>query len=130
MRVAKCLLKLFVIHIILFIFSLNSSALEKPTHKVINEYIAENTINEFSFDQYMKIHLGFQEGWKKFFNNKMVSQWLGYGGRAEDEPYLLRSLRHFHNPLETWDEAGLWGTFESSVIWGQRTDQSPGGHYS
>jgi hypothetical protein len=129
MRVAKCLLKLFVIHIILFIFFLHSYALEKPTHEAINEYIAENIINEFSLDQYIKNQLGFQEGWKEVFNNKRVSQWLGYGGKKEDEP-VWRSFRHFHDPLESWDNAGLKGIWDSSIIWGQRTDQWPGGHYS
>jgi hypothetical protein len=130
MRMLNFSIKIFVLHIIIFILPLHGYALEKATHEVINEYIAENLINGFSFDQYLKEQLGFQEGWKEVFNNRRVSQWLGYGGEQEDEPMYLRSFRHFHNPLETWDEAGLWGSFDSSVIWAQRTDQSPGGHYS
>ena len=130
MKIPKFLLRIFVIYMIISMFSLHSYALEKETHKEINEYIAEHTIGGFSLDGYLKAQLGFTEGKDEFFNNKKVFEWLGYGGRTEDEPMYLRSFRHFHNPLEDWDEAGLWGTFESSIIWGQRTDQSPGGHYS
>lgn len=122
MRMPNFSIKIFVLHIIIFILPLHGYALEKATHEVINEYIAEHLIDGFSFDQYLKEQLGFQEGWKEVFNNKRVSQWLGYGGRTEDEP-LYRSFRHFHNPLESWDKAGLKGGYESSIIWGQSSDQ-------
>ena len=36
-----------------------------------------------------------------------------------------RSMNHFHDPLKTWDSAGLKGIFKSSVIWAQ--DQGLGG---
>lgn len=42
MKIAKYLTKLFVIQIILLIFSLYGYAFEKPTHFAINEYIAKN----------------------------------------------------------------------------------------
>ncbi len=141
MKMTKGLFKILVIQIIISSFSLTGYALEKPTHFEINEYIARHEIVGFSFDEYLKDQLGFQDGVNTIIEHPIITiihkepttvfRWLGYGGEQEDEPYLLRSLRHFHNPLiETWDEAGLWGIFESSVIWGQRTDQWPGGGYS
>jgi hypothetical protein len=141
MRITKYILKIFVVQIILSVFAVHGYALEKATHYEINEYIAEHEIGGFSLDEYLKEQLGFQEGVETILEQPKITQiedddptiyrWLGYGGRAEDEPWLVRSVRHFHNPLvEPWDESGLWGKFESSIIWTQRTDQSPGGHYS
>ena len=130
MKITKFLLRIFVIYMIISMFSLHSYALEKETHKEINEYIAKHTIRGFSLDGYLKAQLGFTEGKNEFFNNKKVFEWLGYGGKKEDEPAYIRSCRHFHDPLESWDNAGLKGIWDSSIIWGQRTDQWPGGHYS
>ncbi len=140
MRIIKFILKIFIVQIILSAFFLPCYALEKATHFEINEYIAKHKIGEFSLDQYLKEQLGFQEGVHKIIeqfegqkiddNPPKIFRWLGYGGKKEDEPFLLRSVRHFHNPLNTWDKAGLKGIWDSSIIWGQRTDQWPGGHYS
>jgi len=140
MRITKCILKIFIVQIILSSFFLPCYALEKPTHFAINEYIAKDETGEFSLGEYLKEELGFQEGvntiLEQFEGQKIdnkdptIFRWLGYGGKKEDEPFLLRSVRHFHNPLKTWDEAGLKGIWDSSIIWGQRTDQWPGGHYS
>ncbi len=127
MKTVKCLLGIFIIQIIFAVFTVHGYALEKPTHFEINEYIAKHEIGGFSLDEYLKDQLGFQEGVNTILeqpkiikiNEKdpTIYRWLGYGGRAEDEPWLFRSLRHFHNPLKDWDEAGLWGAFESSIIW-------------
>lgn len=141
MRMIKSILKILVVQIIIAIFSLNSYALDKPTHEAINEYIAKHTIQDFSLDEYLKTRLGFQKGSEEIFDdhpdvgpgkNKYpeVWGWLSYGGKKEDEPFLLRSVRHFHDPLKSWDKAGLKGIWDSSILWGQRTDQWPGGHYS
>lgn len=128
MRIIKYLSNIFIVSIIIFIFSLNSYALEKKSHTAINEYIAENTINSFSFDQYLRDQLGFKEGIdtiiKQFEAQKIdnkpptIFNWLGYGGKKEDIP-VSRSFRHYHNPLETWDKAGYKGMWESSIIWAQ-----------
>lgn len=40
----------------------NSYALEKETHKAINEHIVQNTLNSFSLSLYLKNQLGFQNG--------------------------------------------------------------------
>jgi len=131
MRIRRCLLIILVAQVVISIFYSHSYALDKPTHEAINEYIAENTIGSFSLDQYLMDQLGFQKGKDEEFNNKKAFEWLGYGGKKEDEPIYFRSLRHFHDPtVEEWDKAGLKGIWDSSIIWAQRTDQWPGGHYS
>ena len=130
MRIIKYLLKIFVIQIIIAIYPLHGHALEKSTHGAMNRYIAENTVRAFSLDRHLKDQLGFSNGKDETFNNRKVFEWLDYGGWKEDEP-LYRSFRHYHNPLQTWDKAGLKRSAggRSSIIWAQSTDQS-WGHYA
>lgn len=130
--------------IVLFCFISFCYALAPKTHNKINEYIAYNTIGSFSLDQYLKNQLGLQNGKNEILNFKYVWQWLGEGGGKEDVPYwympYLRSVNHFHNPLEDDIKdagfSGIWGTGfcsgESSILWSQEPsgEQSPGGHYS
>ena len=130
MKIPKYMLTIFTVQIVIAVLSLHSYASEKVTHYAVNGYIAKNTIQGFCLEEYVTEELGFQDGIETTFNNKEVWEWLAYGGKKEDEPFLARSFRHFHNPLKSWGTAGLWGNFESSIIWGQRTDQSPSGHYS
>jgi len=129
MKPSKYILTFVTVQTIVFVLSLHAYALEKATHYVVNKYIAEHTIQGFSLKEYVTRELKLEEGEETIFNGKEVWKWLAYGGEQEDEPFLVRSLRHFHNPLKSWDTAGLWDTFESSIIWGQRTNQS-WGHYS
>ena len=125
MKMKKSLLSLFVLQIIIAMCSLHSYALEKPAHEAINVYIAQNAIKNtktgfsFSLDEYLKERLGFREGVyeivEQFEDQKIngehptIFRWLGYGGKKEDEPFLLRSVRHFHNPIETWYNGGFKG---------------------
>jgi hypothetical protein len=77
--------------------------------------------------------------------NRLVFQWLGYGGMQEDRPgsrsdYIFsrptRSMNHFHNPLKSWTEAGLDDYFlghrtgHSQVLWAQSLYQDVGGSWS
>ena len=48
MRMSNFSIKIFVLHIIIFILPLHGYALEKSTHEAINEYVAQNTIAGFS----------------------------------------------------------------------------------
>ena len=94
--------------------------------------------------------MGFKKGAEEVLNgvdangkniSKEVFWWLEYGGEQEDRPgnwydYLLgkptRSVHHFHNPLNSWDNAGLNDYVlgknyrgQSSVLWGQNINQDP-----
>ena len=100
-----------------------SFGLEKETHKYLNQYIAQNSINNFSLDQYLKNQLGIKTGvltpLKSDEDSKRIWDWVRMGGQYEDEPGYSRSCNHFHDPLvEPWTNAGL-SAFKSSVIWAQ-----------
>ena len=133
-----------IIQVFIFIFFANGYALAPQTHKKINNYIAIKTLNQFSLNQYLENQLGFQNGIETSLISKEVPEWLGEGGVKEDLPHwympYIRSVNHFHNPLETDISkagfSGIWGTGifsgESSILWSQEPsgEQSSGGHYS
>jgi hypothetical protein len=132
-----------------------SYALDVETHKAINAYIAQHTLNEFSLDSYLKNQLGIQSGINELFdsgslwtNSERAWEWLRDGGEFEDIPpmYLpyLRSVNHFHNPVAPTLNAagftGIWDTYflaGTSAIWwsqlrlGTQTIDTPlSGNYS
>ncbi len=117
-----------------------SYALNVETHKAINEYIANNSLNGFSLDSYLKSQLELQSGVDEKFNSLEVWKWLRDGGEYEDKPAwtipYLRSVNHFHNPINEQGFTGIWGTGlasgESAILWSQKAigTQSPGGYYS
>ena len=132
-----------LILIISFIFCMDATthALNKPTHRLINQYIVQNSFNGFSLDSYLKSPVGIPGGILESFNKKNAWEWLRDGGQYEDEPAFLRSVNHFHNPINKEGFSGLswllWGGFGwlngvSSIQWSQEPvgTQSPGGHYS
>lgn len=129
-----------LILILIFALMTKSYALEVGTHKAINEYIANNSLNGFSLDTYLRSNLGMQAGKTEKFGSNAVWEWLRDGGEYEDVPawYLpyLRSVNHFHNPITKQGFSGIWGTGilsgESSLLWAQKPKgmQSPGGYYS
>jgi hypothetical protein len=119
--------------------------LDKPTHYALNEDIAKRTINGFSLDDYIRNQLGFPNGINEEIRGKKIYKWLGDGGQKEDEPDGLiqtvlnrgRSNNHFHNPLLTWNTAGLSDTVlkinytgQASILWSQNKNQDPGGRWS
>ncbi len=124
-----------IIFILLFALVVldNAYGLEKPTHEILNEYIAKNTINGFSLDNYLVNQLEIKGGSGEEINGYKIFKWISLGGKAEDEPYYTRSLNHFHDPLKPWSSAGFKGTFKSAILWAQ--DQGAfgslfGGNYS
>jgi hypothetical protein len=121
--IRRHLFQILIAYIVVSIFCLHSYALEKESHKAINEYIARNTLNGFSLDSYLKDQLGIQEGIEETFNHNKVWKWMGEGGKKEDEPFT-RSANHFHNPLTEQGFSGFWGTGwfdgESALFWAQK----------
>ena len=129
----------------------NGFSLEKVTHEYLNQTIAQRTINGFSLDSYLKNTLGFTLGAqeplsaysevKKIELQQVIWRWVGEGGIKEDEPEGIprqivgraRDQNHFHNPLKLWDQAGLHVfpyAWQSSIVWTQNANQSPGGQWS
>lgn len=95
---------------LIFTLMTNCYALEVKTHKEINEYIANNSLNGFSLDTYLKNNLGMNAGKTEKFGTNTVWEWLRDGGEFEDAPPentipYRRSRNHFHNPLLPWDQA-------------------------
>ncbi len=121
MRKLKNILLIFLLLLVILVSSTHILwALEKDTHEFLNKKIARN----YSvLNSYLKEQLGFSKGIEETFvsgnQSKTVEEWIGIGGKYEDEPMYSRSMNHFHNPLKTWDTAGFKGTFQSSVIWAQ-----------
>jgi hypothetical protein len=161
----KLVFFLLSIIIILLLWTSQGHPYAKKTHKAINENIADRTINGFSLNKYLISNLGFKAGAKeplygysgiyKSNVNQRVIEWLGEGGVLEDEPEqiwrlvlnMARNNNHFHNPLKTWERAGLDDyivipsipplpplilhyTGQSLLLWGQNPNQDPGGKWA
>lgn len=101
--------------ILIVLFAANAFALEKNTHKALNEAI----VGSSGLSTYLTNQLGFPKGISEPFNNVKAVDWITAGGSAEDEPLFTRSLNHFHDPLKSWEQAGFLGSFSSSLIWAQ-----------
>lgn len=103
-------------------------ALNESTHRIVNEQAA----NKSNLKVILPRDLGLTKGLDEIFKARSVAAWLGEGGRREDEGTFFwgtaRYLRHFHDPLQPWDKAGLRlfliGQYESSIRWMQRTNQN------
>lgn len=54
----------------------------------------------------------------KIILGRTVSEWFQQGGTDEDTPES-RALNHFHDPLESWEDAGLPFS-HSALVWAQR----------
>ena len=134
MKNRKNLTGIIIIQVVLCIFFSKSYALDPKTHRALNKYIADNTINDFSLDSFLRNQLGFQKGREESFNSLEVWEWLREGGEHEDKPPgaiipYIRSFNHFHNPLT---DKGYKGIGVSSIQWSQRPQetQTPQGYYS
>lgn len=120
-RIKKFLDEFIIIfHTVLLFFVAPVMALESPTHKAINEHVANKnlTFNGFSLHNHLQIQLGMPEGVETYFAidniNKQVLQWLSDGGEYEDKPSgcmpFWRSHHHFHNPVDNSGFSGIWDT--------------------
>ncbi len=111
--------------------STSLGALETGTHRLVNERAAvlSNLPGALAT-------LGFREGVNAVItgesgDRRSIRAWIGEGGVREDDGSLLwgsaRYLRHFHDPLRPWGEAGLelplLGRYHSSVRWMQLSGQ-------
>ncbi|MGC9325352.1 MAG: hypothetical protein ACP5G0_11455 [Desulfomonilia bacterium] len=109
-------------------------ALHTETHEYIHEYIGDPVFTGFNLHHYMKEYLGFQKGvnqvilgnpywWLPAPVQMSVLEWLKKGGTFEDNPPFctavpyLRTLNHFHDPLEEdLTQAGC-GEGCDAIIW-------------
>jgi hypothetical protein len=76
-----------------------------------------------ALDEVLRTRLGISGGLGTTIRGYDLTNWLGQGGRREDD--FLRFLNHFHNPLADWSSAGLLGSVgQSSILWAQNTSLS------
>jgi hypothetical protein len=123
--------------IILFIFSSVTTTTAYDTDNV-HPLINENALFQSNVDSYLKNQLGFTKGVTELFKQKEVKEWIKEGAKLEDETHC-RSRNHFHDPLKSWDSAGLnnsvlnticytyYGesfSVDSSIIWSQKPTEN------
>src|SRR3990172_1317758 len=89
--------------------------------------ISAQAVRSSGVDSFLKAQLNVLRGVEDAVSNKSIIGWITEGSDREDT--FPRFCNHFHNPLETWDQAGLelpiaipffcGATNHSSILWGQ-----------
>ncbi len=119
-----CTILVIIACSMLFAFTQPSFALDTSTHKALNEYIVQQSLNGFSLNDYLKTQLGIEDGTEAYFKNSELNQqvfrWVGDGGAFEDNPPecfipYMRSRHHFHNPI---DNSGFSGISDTGILSG------------
>ncbi|OGK96538.1 MAG: hypothetical protein A3I14_08970 [Candidatus Rokubacteria bacterium RIFCSPLOWO2_02_FULL_73_56] len=106
------------------------AAFEVETHRLINEQAGQTEELASVLIEDLKLARGIDT----VLDGLSAVRWLGVGGIREDDGSLValvrgttRYLRHFHDPLEPWDNAGLrlvrLVRQDSSIRWMQRDTQ-------
>lgn len=120
--------------------SYEALAFSIETHRLLNDSATQKS----STDSYLKEQLGFAEGLATQFGDLRAMEWIRFGGAAEDQALRIESLgaafrsrHHFHNPLVSWDQAGLNAPSlctlglplvgQASARWAQNPDQGLSG---
>ena len=103
-----------VLGALLMVLAGTVDAYEVPTHHAITTMAGSRSV----VDQFLKDSLGLAGGLETAVRGQQLTEWLGQGGRREDD--FPRFLNHFHNPLVDWPTAGLQGSVgQSSILWSQ-----------
>lgn len=104
--------------VITWCLSNSSSAFEnKFVHPEINKNATEQSILASEPDNYLASQLGLSNDLYTEFNDKYIIDLIMDGGEEEDTK--RRPLRHFHDPLKSWDSAGFKSMFTPALIWAQ-----------
>lgn len=105
----------------------------------VHPLLNEKALLQSNVDNYLKAQLGFANGIKEVFKTKRITEWIKDGAKLEDET-ICRSRNHFHDPLKSWDSAGLSNpvvdtycllfgyekfSADSSLIWAQKQAINP-----
>jgi len=107
-------------------------AFNVQTHRKMNSA----AVDASALNSFLETQLGFTDGVNTQFQKQMdkftASDWIQEGGEREDDygfllnPLQWRFNRHFHDPLQPWTSAGLYGVFDSSIVWMQEAQDSIG----
>jgi len=111
--------KLFTVMVAIMAFFYNipqTMALEVETHRLINEFVAQNTLSGFSLDDYLKKQLGMHDGIKTDVKNQKIFLWVGDGGEKEDSYIGIRCLNHFHDPISNTGLAGQYSARQWALM--------------
>ena len=123
--------------------ALNTSrAYDGEVHSKINEAAVNSSQLDFVLKNQLSISGGTDYLIETNRKTKKIWQWIAYGSEAEDFGWLgkydiprSRAFNHFHDPLKTWDEAGLDDIFSliytanyfrepvSPILWGLNPGQ-------
>lgn len=91
---------------------------EVSTHRALSE----RAVRSSSLDEFVRSQLSMPGGINELFAGRRIFEWVQEGSEREDDS--VRFFNHFHNPLRTWDQAGLGIVGgSSSVLWGQNAGQ-------
>jgi len=118
--------KIYFLIVLLLAVNCNSAfSYEGVVHRKLNENAsnpANSTLNDFLKNK-LGITKGIEQPLKKGNIEWSISEWLSYGGEAEDYGYWpknnklnTRAFNHFHDPLEDWDAAYLKSSLDDSYI--------------
>jgi hypothetical protein len=116
-------MKKFKVTIIVSVFLTCQSWLcysfETETHRLLSRQAVLGS----AVDDFLKNELNFTNGVNEVLVGKPIIETVAQGSFDEDDGF--RYLNHFHNPLRTWNQAGLLGSTlgNSSIIWGQTSGQ-------
>lgn len=101
-----------------------------------HEQLSRRAVSFSQADNFLKTELNIFGGVDGFIAGKRIIDWVSREGSIREDDGV-RFCNHFHNPLETWDQAGLALPFSipffcgaanhSSVLWGQSPALQPGG---
>jgi hypothetical protein len=117
----------------IFVFLMKSYAWGPETHKIISIHAAlwSNNMGNTEFFKKLNLERGPIFQWLKIGNNwHNILGWMQYGAEVEDDKLTLRSNNHFHNPLKSFNDAGLsdirvpipgW-TPLSLILWAQDSE--------
>lgn len=107
--------------LLLFLFLITNTALaySVDTHKILSEKATENSKLALDKGDYLN-NLGFQDNIDEEFSGNKVIDLIKQGSVDEDKS--SRYVNHYHNPLKSWPEAGLFDMTAgySSLVWAQQ----------
>lgn len=89
-------------------------ALNEPTHEIINEEAARRSTLDGVLQNRLAMPKGIRTVLHSSAETNTALEWIQRGGNLEDFGTLAqyiegqgRMYRHFHDPLRSWDRAGL-----------------------
>ena len=112
----KILAVTIAIIVMLFSFCNDLKAYNGSVQSRINEEAVEYSALDYTLKTKLGIEQGIATNLKKGKKKIRIAKWIAYGGESEDygksnmvliKDLQTRAYNHFHDPLKSWDIAGL-----------------------